>query len=83
MRKSKLRSPTNSTVLDSWVFEDFILADRTFAKALQNVETCVLVNNNLYEKLVSSLDSPTTFDEIFEVTWVLFFIPDFKLLSCN
>ena len=32
-------------------------------------------------KLFSSLGSPTTFEEILKVTSVLFFIPDFNLLS--
>ena len=43
-------------------FDHFILADKPFAKALQSLKTCVLVNNNLYGKLVSSLESPTAFD---------------------
>ena len=46
-------------------------------------ETCVLVNNNLSEKLFSSLESPTTFDESFKVTSVPFFFPDFNSLSCE
>ena len=39
------------TVLN-WVFENFILADESFTKTLQSFETCLLVNNNLYGKLV-------------------------------
>ena len=34
-------------------------------------------------KFFLSLESPTKFDEIFEVTSVLFFIPFFKSLSCE
>ena len=45
------------------VFENFILADESFPKALRIFETCVLVNNNLCRKLFSSLESPTTFNE--------------------
>ena len=45
------------------VFENFILADEPFPKALRIFETCVLVNNNLCRKLFSSLESPTTFNE--------------------
>ena len=41
---------SNFTVLDSWVFENFILK---------------LNNNNLCQKLASSIESPTKFDEIF------------------
>ena len=43
----------------------------------------MLVNHTLRGKLVSSLDSPTAFDERFKVTSVPFFIPDFNLLSCK
>ena len=60
------------------VFDNSILAEELFTKALQTFETCVLVNNNLCGKLFSSLESPTTFDGIFKVTLVLFFIPDFN-----
>ena len=38
-------------ILCNSVFVNFILADETFAKALGSLETCVLVNNNLYEKI--------------------------------
>ena len=39
------------------------------------------VNNNLWGKLVSSLESSVKFDEKSKVTSVPFFIPDFKLLN--
>ena len=48
-------------------------------KPLQTFETSVLVINNL--RGFSLLELPTTFDEIFKVFSVPFFIPDFKLLS--
>ena len=35
----------NCTILGSWVFNNFILADEFFAKTLQSLETSVLVNN--------------------------------------
>ena len=44
------------------------------------LETCILANNDLCEKVVSSLESPNILDEIFKVT---FFIQDFDLLSCE
>ena len=47
----------------TWVFDNFILAEELFAKALWSFETCALVKNNLYSKLFSSLESPTTFDD--------------------
>ena len=65
--------PKNSPdcpILCNWVFDDFILADEFFAKVFRNLETHVLVNNNLCGKLVSPLESPTTFDERFKVTFV-------------
>ena len=43
----------------------------------------MLFKNNLERKLFSSLESPTTFDESFEATSVLFFIPNFNLSSCG
>ena len=73
--KSLPRNPRHCPVLCNWVFDNFILADELFAKVLWSFETCVLVNNNSCGKLT------TTFDEIFKVTSVLFFIPDFDLLS--
>ena len=83
MDQKKLKIPPNCIILDNGVFENVILADEAFAKALQIFETCVSVNNNLCGKLVSSLDSQTAFDERFKFTWVPFFIPDFNLLSCE
>ena len=70
-------------ILDSYVFENFMLADEPFAKILQSLETCVSVNNNLCRKLVSSWKLPTTTGEWFKVTSVSFFILDFNLLICE
>ena len=50
----------------------FILAEKLFAKVLQSLKTCVLVNNNVYGKLVASLESAEIFDESFKVTLVPF-----------
>ena len=60
-------------------FNNFILAKELFAKALQRLETCVLVNNNWWGKLFSLLESPSIFDERFEVSLVPIFIADFNL----
>ena len=81
--KGPPRNPPDHPFLCSWVFDYFILAEELFAKALWSFETCVLVNNNLWGKLFSSLESPAIFDEIFKVTSVRFFIPDFSLLIPN
>ena len=42
--RSLTLNPPKCTILDSWVFENFILADEPFAKALPILETCVLLN---------------------------------------
>ena len=42
-----------------------MLAEGLFVKALQNLETGELLKNSLCGKLVSSLVSQKTFDEIF------------------
>ena len=68
-------------ILDSWVLENFKLADEPFAKALHILEDCVSVNNNLCGKLFSSVESPITFDEWFKFTLVPYFIPDFNQLG--
>ena len=67
------------------LYENFILADEPFAKALQILETCVSVNNNLCGKFVPTLDLPTTFDKRFKVTRapLTLFFTDFNLLSCG
>ena len=35
------------TVLPSWVFDNFILADELLTKALQSLESCLSVNINV------------------------------------
>ena len=54
-----------------------------FAKAFQTIETCALVNNNLYGKLFSLLKLPAIFDKIFKIISAPSFIPAFNLLSCE
>ena len=58
-----------------------MLADEPFAKAWGSLDKHVSINDSLYGRLVSSLESRITFDERFEVTSVPFFILDFKLLN--
>ena len=70
------RISPDCTILDISVFDNFILADELFAKSLQGLKTCVSVNDNLCGKLVSSLESPITFDERFQITSISSFIPD-------
>ena len=54
------KNPPDCPFLCSWVLNNLILPDKLFAKALQNLKYCILVNNNLCQKLFSSLESPTT-----------------------
>ena len=79
--KSPPKYPPDCPLLRNWVFDNFILADEPFAKALQSLKTWLLVDNNLWEKLCSLLESQI--DGIFKVSSVSFFIPDFNLLSCK
>ena len=62
--KSLPKNPPDYPILWKWVFDKFILANEPLTKALWNFETCVLVNKNLCRKLFSSLESPTSFDEV-------------------
>ena len=61
--KSLHKHPPDCTILWNWVYDNFILIEELFVKALQSIETWVLVNNNLCGKFFSLLESPTTFDE--------------------
>ena len=47
------RNPPDCMILGNWAFENFILAERLFAKALHIFKIYVLVNNNLFVKPVS------------------------------
>ena len=78
--------PKNSPdcpILYNWVFDNFISANELLENVLGNLETYLLIKNDLCGNLISSLELPITFDERFKVTLVLFFIPDFNLLSCE
>ena len=81
--KSEPENFPNDIILCKCVFDNSILADYPISKAIQSFETWVLLNNNLWEKLFSSLESPTTFDENFRVISLPFFMPNFNLLSCD
>ena len=66
------KNPPDFPILCNLVFDSLILAEELFGKALWSFETCVLVNNSLCRKLSSSLESPSTFDEILKITSVPF-----------
>ena len=56
------KNPPDCPISCNWVFDNFILAEELFAKALWSLETFVLINNSLCGKLFSLLESSTTFD---------------------
>ena len=62
---SRKSFPPGCMILSNWAFENFMLADEPFAKALRIFETCVSVNDNLCGKSVSSLEFLIEFDEFF------------------
>ena len=74
-------NPPYCTIFEISVFDNFVLADGLFAKALRSLDTCASVNNNLCGKLASSLESPITFDERFEIASVPSLIVESNLLS--
>ena len=52
--RSLPRNPPDCIILDIWVFDNLLLVDYLSAKALRRFKTYLLVNNNLWKKLVSS-----------------------------
>ena len=81
--KSLPRNPAICIILDNWVFDNLISVDKWFAKALQRFTTCLLVNYNLWGKLVSSSELPIIFGDNLKTTSDSFFIADFNVLSCE
>ena len=71
--RSLPRNPPNCIILDNWVFDNLISVDDLLAKALLRFETCLLVNNNLWGKLVSWFELPIIFDDNLKTTSVSFF----------
>ena len=51
--KNLFYNPPYYPILGNWVFDNFILAEELFVKALRSFEIYVLVNNNLCVKLFS------------------------------
>ena len=81
--RSLPRNLPDCIILDNWVFDNLKSVDELFAKALQIFAICQLVNNSLWEKLVSSSELPTIFDDNRKTTFVSFLIADFNLLTCK
>ena len=65
-RRSLPRNPQGCIILNTCVFENLIMADDLFAKALRRLATWLSVNNTLWGKLVSS--SPVKFNDNLRVT---------------
>ena len=59
----RVLNPPDYMILDKRVFKNFKLADEPFSKALRILETCLTVNNNLWVKLVLTLEFPIKFHE--------------------
>ena len=51
--KSLSRNPSECIILDNWVFDNLISVDELFTKAVRRFATYLLVDNNLWGKLVS------------------------------
>ena len=75
------KNPLDCIIFDNWVFDNLISSDKWFGNALRRFETCLLVNNNFWGKLVSL--SPTKLDDNLKITSFSFFIADLNLLSCE
>ena len=73
-------NPPDCVILDNWVFDNLISVEEWFAKALRRLAACLLVNKDLWGKLVSL--SPIIFDDNLKTTSVSFFVADFNLISC-
>ena len=73
--------PKNPPDCIIWVFDILIPVDDLSANVLRRFETCVLVYNTLWGKLVSSW--PIISDDNLKTTSVSIFIADFNLLSCE
>ena len=74
--KSITENPPDCSILCQCVFDNFILAEELFEKALWSLESCVLVSNKLSEEIFSSSESLTTFNEsqaIFKLLQLPFF----------
>ena len=56
--KNLPKNPSDCPILCDWDFDYYVLSYKSFEIALQSIEACALVNNNLCWKLVSSLEIP-------------------------
>ena len=75
--------PPDCIIFDNWVFENLISVDELSVKALRIFETCLSINNNLWGKLVSSLESRIIFGDNLKTTYASFFIAEINLFNCE
>ena len=81
--KCLLKNPPDCHILCNWVLDNFILTEELFAKTLWGLKTCVLFNNKLCGELFSSLESPTTFEDILKSYFSTILYFKLNLLSCD
>ena len=77
--RNPLRNCPDCTVLDNWVLNNYILAD----ESLRISDPCLLVTNSLCKKLVSPLESQSYSRNVLQLDFVLVFVTDFNLSSCE
>ena len=72
-RRSLPRNPPDCIIFNTSAFDHFSLADELFTKAFR-LKICLLVNNNLYRKLISLV--LIIFDDNLKVTSFALFVTD-------
>ena len=75
------KNPPHCPILCNWGLDDTIFFDELFANVLRMSQTCVLVNDNLWGELFSSLGSPATFVENLLQYHFLFLILIYKVAN--
>ena len=74
--ESLAKNPSACPIFCNLVFDNFILPDEPFAKALWSLEACALVNNNFIRITINIWRN-------FQSYFSTIFFPDIDLLSCE
>ena len=69
---SRTLNPLDCIILDKCVFENSVLVDKLFSKAIKKFDACVSVNNDLCKKLVSSSEFQIKCDLRFDLNLIWF-----------
>ena len=69
---SRTLNPLDCIILDKCVFENSVLVDKPFSKAIKKFDACVSVNNDLCKKLVSSSEFQIKCDLRFDLNLIWF-----------